>query len=138
MLSGRSMVMKRKELKAHGTGQNVEGDWKCGQSCLIVEDVVTTGSSIIETVQVSARFVNTSSSFKRSPPLAPNSTCRAGASCRLCATRASRWPAPSCCSTASRAASKSCAHRASPCSPPSARASCSKLCAAARASRTHI
>ena len=129
MLSGWSMVMKRKELKAHGTGQSVEGDWKRGQSCLIVEDVVTTGSSIIETVQVR-------DPFKRSLSLAANSTSRVVS--RLCATWGSKWPAPSCCSTASRAASRSCARRASRCSPPSVRASCSKHCAAAPASRTHL
>ena len=145
VLSGWSMVMKRKELKAHGTGQSVEGDWKRGQSCLIVEDVVTTGSSIIETVQVSARFLNTcssSSSSERSLPLAANyASHKCGCvyvSCRLCAMRASRWPAPSCCSTASRAASRSCTRRASTCSPRSARARCSKHCAAARASRTRL
>lgn len=30
----------------------VEGQWTAGSSCLVVEDVVTTGSSVVETVQV--------------------------------------------------------------------------------------
>lgn len=43
------MVIRRKEKKAHGTKQQVEGKIKKNQQCLIIEDVITTGSSILET-----------------------------------------------------------------------------------------
>ena len=46
------MIFKRKEAKAHGTGKLIEGIYKNGESCLVVDDVITSGVSIWETVQV--------------------------------------------------------------------------------------
>src|SRR4051794_18517255 len=46
------MIMMRKESKEHGTKKRIEGGYEVEEISLIIEDVVTTGSSIIETAQV--------------------------------------------------------------------------------------
>lgn len=44
------MVLCRKERKAYGTGKQVEGIFEPDQKCLVVEDVVTSGQSIFDTI----------------------------------------------------------------------------------------
>lgn len=44
------MVMRRKEQKNYGTKNKIEGLFHPNETCVVIEDVVTTGSSILETV----------------------------------------------------------------------------------------
>ncbi|QCX54137.1 orotidine-5'-phosphate decarboxylase [Elizabethkingia sp. JS20170427COW] len=44
------LIIKRKEAKAYGTKKLIEGIYQKGQNCLLVEDVITSGKSLIETI----------------------------------------------------------------------------------------
>ena len=45
------MGMRRKQVKADGTKKTVEGMIVAGQRCIIIDDVCTSGESVLETVQ---------------------------------------------------------------------------------------
>lgn len=45
------IIYPRKEVKAYGTGQNIEGVFDAGQVAVPIEDVITTGGSLLTAIQ---------------------------------------------------------------------------------------
>ncbi len=48
---GTPLVYQRKEVKAYGTGKLIEGHFEAGQTCLIIDDLITTGESKFEAAE---------------------------------------------------------------------------------------
>ncbi len=49
--SGIPLIVKRKESKGYGTKKMLEGIFSEGQTCVLVEDVITSGKSLVETIE---------------------------------------------------------------------------------------
>ena len=45
------LIYMRKEEKAYGTGKNIIGQYEKGDTCLVIDDLITTGESKIETAE---------------------------------------------------------------------------------------
>ena len=52
LASGVPLIYNRKESKSHGLGKDIEGLWNPGERVVIVEDVITTGGSIVSSVEL--------------------------------------------------------------------------------------
>jgi orotate phosphoribosyltransferase len=50
--TGLPYVIIRKEKREHGTGKQIEGGEVKGKSVLIIEDVTTSGGSVVKTIQI--------------------------------------------------------------------------------------
>jgi orotate phosphoribosyltransferase len=50
--TGKPLLIVRKKPKSHGTGSQVEGEVKPGERVLLVEDVTTTGGSVLNAAKV--------------------------------------------------------------------------------------
>lgn len=44
------LIYPRKTAKSYGTGKNIEGRWSIGQTVVVVDDLITSGDSIMETI----------------------------------------------------------------------------------------
>jgi len=47
LASGAPLIYPRKEVKRHGTGKGIEGQWQPGDRVVIIEDLITSGGSTI-------------------------------------------------------------------------------------------
>jgi uridine monophosphate synthetase len=46
-----SLIYPRKEAKAHGTGQMIEGVYRAGERVAVIEDLITSGGSILKAIE---------------------------------------------------------------------------------------
>ncbi|XP_050424890.1 uridine 5'-monophosphate synthase [Adelges cooleyi] len=45
------MLIRRKEAKLYGTKKLIDGEYSCGDDVIVIEDVISSGASILETVE---------------------------------------------------------------------------------------
>ena len=48
--TNKPLIYPRKTSKSYGTGKNIEGHWSIGQTAVVVDDLITSGDSLLETI----------------------------------------------------------------------------------------
>jgi len=51
-IASKPALMIRKEKKSHGLGKQIEGVYQTGDRVILIEDVITSGESVIETIRI--------------------------------------------------------------------------------------
>ncbi|MEZ4518046.1 MAG: orotate phosphoribosyltransferase [Chloroflexota bacterium] len=44
------LIYPRKTAKSYGTGKNIEGRWSIGQTAVVIDDLITSGDSVLQTI----------------------------------------------------------------------------------------
>ena len=44
------LIYPRQTAKSYGTGKNIEGRWSIGQTAVVIDDLITSGDSILQTI----------------------------------------------------------------------------------------
>lgn len=52
LLINQPLIYPRKEMKSYGTGKGIEGVWQAGQTAVMIEDLVTSGDSVIQGISI--------------------------------------------------------------------------------------
>ncbi len=50
LVTGRPLVYPRREAKSYGTGQAIEGSFRAGETAVLLDDVISSGSSKLEAI----------------------------------------------------------------------------------------
>jgi len=51
LAADKPLIYPRKEAKSHGLGKQIEGVWQAGERVVVIEDLITSGGSTIETAE---------------------------------------------------------------------------------------